>query len=48
MLVPMYLLIGVWGRTGKLYAAIKFFLYTLAGSVLMLLAFCSFTIARIR
>src|SRR5262249_40276215 len=37
MLVPMYLLIGIWGRPRKLYAAIKFFLYTLAGSVLMLL-----------
>jgi NADH-quinone oxidoreductase subunit M len=37
MLVPMYLLIGIWGGTRKLYAAIKFFLYTLAGSVLMLL-----------
>ena len=38
MLVPMYFLIGVWGGPRKLYAAIKFFLYTLAGSVLMLLA----------
>jgi NADH-quinone oxidoreductase subunit M len=38
MLVPMYFLIGVWGGTRRLYAAIKFFLYTLAGSVLMLLA----------
>src|SRR5271157_672887 len=37
MLVPMYLLIGIWGGPHKLYAAIKFFLYTLAGSVLMLL-----------
>ncbi len=36
MLVPMYLLIGIWGGPRKLYAAIKFFLYTLAGSVLML------------
>src|SRR5512136_3013970 len=36
MLVPMYFLIGVWGGPRKLYAAIKFFLYTLAGSVLML------------
>ncbi|MGB9604603.1 MAG: complex I subunit 4 family protein [Bryobacteraceae bacterium] len=36
-LVPMYLIIGVWGGPRKLYAAIKFFLYTLAGSVLMLL-----------
>jgi len=38
MLVPMYLLIGIWGGPRKLYAAIKFFLYTLFGSVLMLLA----------
>src|SRR5579884_531860 len=37
MLVPMYFLIGVWGGPRKLYAAIKFFLYTLVGSVLMLL-----------
>jgi NADH-quinone oxidoreductase subunit M len=38
MLVPMYLLIGIWGGPRKLYAAIKFFLYTLVGSLLMLLA----------
>ena len=38
MLVPMYFLIGVWGGPRKLYAAIKFFLYTLFGSVIMLLA----------
>jgi NADH-quinone oxidoreductase subunit M len=37
MLVPMYFLIGIWGGPRKLYAAIKFFLYTLLGSVLMLL-----------
>src|SRR5512142_1732566 len=37
MLVPMYLLIGIWGGPRKLYAAIKFFLYTLFGSVFMLL-----------
>jgi NADH-quinone oxidoreductase subunit M len=37
MLVPMYFLIGVWGGGRKLYSAIKFFLYTLFGSVLMLL-----------
>ena len=36
MLVPMYFLIGVWGGPRKLYAAIKFFLYTLFGSVIML------------
>src|SRR5258708_1596625 len=38
MLLPMYFLIGIWGGSRKEYAAIKFFLYTLAGSVLMLLA----------
>jgi NADH-quinone oxidoreductase subunit M len=38
MLVPMYFLIGVWGGPRRIYAAIKFFLYTMAGSVLMLLA----------
>ena len=38
MLVPMYLLIGVWGGPNRLYAAIKFFLYTLAGSILLLVA----------
>jgi NADH-quinone oxidoreductase subunit M len=37
MLVPMYFLIGIWGGPRKLYAAIKFFLYTLVGSVLMLI-----------
>ncbi len=37
VLIPMYFIIGVWGGPRKLYAAIKFFLYTLAGSVLMLL-----------
>ena len=38
VLIPMYLLIGIWGGPRRVYAAIKFFLYTLAGSVLMLLA----------
>jgi NADH-quinone oxidoreductase subunit M len=38
MLLPMYFLIGIWGGPRKEYAAIKFFLYTLFGSVLMLLA----------
>ena len=38
MLVPMYFIIGIWGGERRLYAAIKFFLYTLAGSVLMLLS----------
>lgn len=38
MLIPMYLLIGIWGGPRKIYASIKFFLYTLAGSVLLLVA----------
>jgi NADH-quinone oxidoreductase subunit M len=38
MLVPMYFLIGIWGGERRLYAAIKFFIYTLSGSVLMLLS----------
>lgn len=38
MLIPMYLLIAIWGGPRKTYASIKFFLYTLAGSVLMLVA----------
>ncbi|GAB4275112.1 MAG: NADH-quinone oxidoreductase subunit M [Deferrisomatales bacterium] len=38
MLIPMYLLIAVWGGPRKVYASIKFFLYTLAGSVLLLVA----------
>ena len=39
MLIPMYLVIGVWGGPNRVYAAIKFFLYTLLGSLLMLVAF---------
>jgi NADH-quinone oxidoreductase subunit M len=38
MLVPMYLLIGIWGSQNRLYATVKFFVYTFAASVLMLLA----------
>jgi NADH-quinone oxidoreductase subunit M len=38
MLIPMYLIIGVWGGPNRIYAAIKFILYTLAGSLLMLVA----------
>jgi len=38
MLVPMYLIIGVWGGARRVYAAVKFILYTMAGSALMLLA----------
>ncbi len=37
-LVPMYFLIGIWGAENRVYAAVKFFLYTMAGSILMLLA----------
>ena len=39
MLIPMYFLIGIWGHERRIYAAVKFFLYTMAGSVLMLVAF---------
>src|SRR6266446_7063742 len=38
MLIPMYFLIGIWGYDRRIYAAIKFILFTMAGSVLMLLA----------
>ena len=38
MLVPMYLLIGIWGGKDRVYAAVKFFLYTMVGSLLMLIA----------
>ena len=39
MLIPMFLIIGVWGGPNRVYAAVKFFLYTLLGSLLMLVAF---------
>ncbi|HXE58933.1 MAG TPA: NADH-quinone oxidoreductase subunit M [Gemmatimonadales bacterium] len=38
MLIPMYFIIGIWGGTHRLYAAIKFFIYTFVGSILMLVA----------
>ncbi|HWO90285.1 MAG TPA: NADH-quinone oxidoreductase subunit M [Gemmatimonadales bacterium] len=38
MLIPMYFIIGIWGGQRRLYAAIKFFIYTMAGSLLMLVA----------
>jgi NADH-quinone oxidoreductase subunit M len=38
MLIPMYLLIGIWGGERRIYAAVKFFLFTMAGSLLMLIA----------
>ena len=47
-LVPMYFLIGVWGGPRKLYAAIKFFLYTLFGSVLMLLGILALYFANLK
>jgi len=39
MLIPMFVIIGMWGGTNRVYATLKFFLYTLLGSVLMLVAF---------
>ena len=39
MLIPMFLVIGIWGGANRVYATIKFFLYTLIGSLLMLVAF---------
>ncbi len=36
MLIPMYFLIGIWGHERRLYAAVKFILYTMVGSALML------------
>ncbi len=38
MLIPMYFLIGIWGHERRIYAAVKFFLYTMVGSILMLVA----------
>lgn len=38
MLIPMYFVIGIWGGSNKVYAAIKFFIFTMAGSLLMLIA----------
>ena len=45
MLIPMYLIIAVWGGPGRRYASIKFFLYTLAGSTLLLVALIAFRYA---
>ena len=39
MLIPMFLIIGIWGGPNRIYATIKFFLYTLLGSLLMLVSF---------
>ena len=41
MLIPMYLIIGIWGGPRRVYAALKFFIYTMSGSVLMLIAILS-------
>src|SRR5262249_28414588 len=48
MLLPMYFLIGIWGGPNREYAAIKFFLYTLAGSVLILIALLGFYFTDLR
>jgi NADH-quinone oxidoreductase subunit M len=45
VLIPMYLIIGIWGGPRRVYAAVKFFLYTLTGSVLMLLALIAMWLA---
>ena len=45
-LVPMYFLIGIWGGSNRIYAALKFFLYTMAGSILMLVAILWLGIAQ--
>lgn len=45
MLIPMYFLIGIWGHGRKIYAAIKFVLYTMFGSILMLVAILSLVVA---
>ena len=45
ILIPMFLIIGVWGGSRRVYAAFKFFLYTLAGSVLLLVAFLTMVIS---
>jgi NADH-quinone oxidoreductase subunit M len=46
MLIPMYLLIAIWGGPRKVYASIKFFLYTLAGSVLLLVAIIALYVSK--
>jgi NADH-quinone oxidoreductase subunit M len=46
MLIPMYFLIGVWGYERRIYAAVKFILYTMAGSVLMLIAIIGLAYVR--
>ena len=48
-LIPMYMIIGIWGGERRIYAAVKFFLYTMAGSLLMLVAllYTAWTYARV-
>ena len=46
MLIPMYFLIGIWGYERRIYAAVKFILYTMAGSVLMLIAIIALALAH--
>ena len=48
VLIPMYFVIALWGGPGRLYASLKFFLYTLCGSVLMLLGLIGLYLAHIR
>ena len=48
MLIPMYFLIGVWGGGERIYAAVKFFLYTMVGSLLMLVAILSLYFLNIK
>src|ERR1700734_3030800 len=48
MLLPMYFLIGVWGGPRREYAALKFFLYTLLGSVFILIALLAFYFTNVR
>ncbi len=49
MLIPMYLMIGIWGGSGRIYSAVKFFLYTFFGSVLMLgaILYVAYAYARV-
>ncbi len=47
MLIPMYFLIGIWGYDRRIYAAVKFMLYTMAGSVLMLLAILGLAVLHV-
>jgi NADH-quinone oxidoreductase subunit M len=47
MLIPMYFLIGIWGYDRRVYAAVKFILYTMAGSVLMLIAIIALAYAHV-